>query len=631
MDIGEKLSKLPTEAGVYLMKDARHEVIYVGKAKNLRARVRSYFQDTDDGRPFTKHLVKRTEDVDFVVTATEKEALILENNLIKQFHPRYNIVFRDDKTYASIKVDLNEPWPVPRIVRQREKKPGVLYFGPYASAHAARATLKQIHATFPLRKCSRRPSAMPPRPCIQHEMGRCLGPCSGKVTEAQYQEIVDQAILVLKGAHEDLLEELRQRMQAASAALDFEKAALLRDRIQDVEQTLEKQRITSSAFEDRDVFGFYAEGSEVEVQAMFIRAGKLEELATYRLGAKLNTADEVFRSFLNQFYSRMRFIPRSVLVPIETEDAVALSEWLTEMRGHKVKVHRPLRGEKRRLVEMAQTNARNSFVARKSAAERQDTLAESLREKLRLARAPRRIECFDISNMRGLLAVGAMVTFKDGQPEKSRYRRFRIKTVRQSDDFAMMYEVLSRHYANAAAENDLPELAIIDGGKGQLSVAQRVLNELNIADVEVVGLAKARAGRGTQERFFRPGEREPIVLEQNSAELLLLTRIRDEAHRFAISYHRKLRHKSAVPSPLDSIPGVGPARKVALLRYFGSIGNIRKASVRELMNVRSVSETLARQIHQWLHPGQTAAPPALRPSLRKRKMRDEGSGMRDQG
>lgn len=604
MDIAEKLDKLPTEPGVYLMKDARHEVVYVGKAKNLRARVRSYFQDADDGRPFTKHLVRRTEDIDFVVTATEKEALILENNLIKQFRPRYNIIFRDDKTYVSIKVDLNEPWPVPRIVRQRGQKPGVLYFGPYASAHAARATLKQIHSTFPLRKCSRSPATMPARPCIQHEMGRCLGPCSGNVTESQYREIADQAILVLKGAHEHLLQQLRERMQAASAALDFEKAASLRDRIQDVEQTLEGQRITSSSFEDRDVFGFYAEGAELEIQAMFIRSGKLEELSSYHLSIKLSTADEAFRAFLNQFYSRMRFIPGSVLIPIDTEDAHALSEWLTEMRGHRAEVHRPRRGEKRRLVDMAQTNARNSYLARKSSAEREAALAESLRDKLGLARPPRRIECFDISNMRGLLAVGAMVTFQDGRPDKSRYRRFRIKTVTQSDDFAMMYEVLSRRYARAAPEHDLPDLAVIDGGKGQLGVAQRVLAELNIASVEVVGLAKARADRGTQERFFRPGEAEPIVLDKGCAELLLLTRIRDEAHRFAIRYHRKLRDQSAVPSPLDAVPGVGPARRVALLRYFGSIGNIRGASVQELMNVRNISETLAREIHRWLRPGQ---------------------------
>ena len=601
MDIDEKLANLPVEPGVYLMKDERQEVIYVGKAKSLRPRVRSYFQNTDDGRPFTKHLVERTRDVDFVVTGTEKEALILENNLIKQFRPRYNIVFRDDKTYVSIKVDLTEAWPVPRIVRARTKKKGLLYFGPYSSAQAARETLRHINTVFPLRKCSIRPSALPPRPCIQHEMGRCLGPCSGTVTEEQYRKVLDQAIMVLKGAHETLLDDLREEMQEAATSLQFERAADLRDQIQDIEQTLEKQKITSSVFEDRDVFGFYVEGKEIEVQAMFIRSGKLEEVTNYHLSAKLESPDEVFRSFLNQFYSRLRLIPKAVLIPIETEDADALSEWLTELRGSKVEVTRPQRGEKRRLVDMAQANAREGYLARKSTAERQEAMAESLRHRLRLARPARRIECFDISNIHGLLAVGAMVTFQDGKPDKSRYRRFRIKTVKQADDFAMMYEVLSRRYSRATGEGDLPDLAIIDGGKGQLGVAERVFRELGIAGVDVVGLAKARVSRGTEERFFRPGEGEPIVLERNSPELVLLTRIRDEAHRFAVTYHRKLREDAAVPTPLDDIPGIGPARKVALLRYFGSIGNIRKASVEELMNVRSVSAKLAEEIHRRLH------------------------------
>ena len=609
MDLDEKLAKLPTDPGVYLMKDERHEVIYVGKAKSLRSRVRSYFQNTDDGRPFTKHLVERARDIDFVVTATEKEALILENNLIKQFRPRYNIVFRDDKTYVSIRIDLTQPWPVPSIVRARTKKKGVLYFGPYSSAQAARETLRHINTVFPLRKCSLRPSALPPRPCIQHEMGRCLGPCSGEVTEEQYRRVLDQAILVLKGHHESLLDDLRKEMQEAAASLQFERAADLRDQAQDIEQTLEKQTITSSAFEDRDVFGFYAEGKEIEVQAMFIRSGKLEEVSSYQLSTKLGHPDDVFRSFLNQFYSRLRFIPKAVLIPVETEDADVLSEWLTDLGGRRVAVVRPQRGEKRRLVDMAEANARNAYIARKSTAERQEAMAESLRDTLRLARPAKRIECFDVSNIHGLLAVGAMVTFQDGKPDKSRYRRFRIKTVTQADDFAMMYEVLSRRYRRVTGEEDLPDLAIIDGGKGQVGVAERVFRELGIDTVDVVGLAKARVSRGSEERFFRPGEAEPIVLERNSPELVLLTRVRDEAHRFAVTYHRKLRENAAVPTPLDDIPGIGPARKVALLRYFGNIGNLRKASVEELMKVRNVSARLAQEISKRLHSGRSDGAP----------------------
>ncbi len=600
MDIAEKLDRLPTEPGVYLMKDEKHEVIYVGKARSLRPRVRSYFQNTDDGRAFTKYLVQRTRDIDWVVTATEKEALILENNLIKQFRPRYNVVFRDDKTHVSIKVDLNEPWPVPKIVRQRDKKANVLLFGPYSSAQAARETLRHINSVFPLRKCSLSKCQAATRPCIQYEMGRCLGPCSGDVAEHEYRRILDQALMVLKGEHEHLVDDLRQQMQTASENLEFERAAELRDRIGDIEQTLEKQRITSSSFEDRDVFGYYAEGKAIEIQAMFIRSGKLEDLATYSLSTALTTAEEVFAAFMNQFYSPQRFVPKTVLAPIEIEGQAALAEWLSDLRGAKVEVRCPQRGEKRRLVEMAQSNAKNAFVARKSTEQRQAGLAESLQEKLHLRRPPRRIECFDISNIHGLIAVGAMVCFRDGEPDKSRYRRFRIKTVKQSDDFAMLREILLRHYSKAMKKDDLPDLAIIDGGKGQLGVATGVLRELGIDGVDVVGLAKARVSKGTEERFFKPGEPDPIVLEANTAELLMLTRIRDEAHRFAITYHRKLRDAAAIPTPLDDIPGVGTARKISLLRYFGSIGNLRKASIDEIANVRGISHDLAADIHRRL-------------------------------
>ena len=612
MELSDKLAKLPASPGVYLMKDAEREVIYVGKAKSLRSRVRSYFQNTDDGRAFTKHLVPKVCDIEFFVTSTEKEALILESNLIKQFRPRYNIVFRDDKTHVSIKVDLNKPWPILGITRQREKKAGVLLFGPYSSAGSARETLRHLNSVFPLRKCSRKAKGLPPRPCVQYEMGRCLGPCSGKVTEAEYREIVDQAILALKGQHEDLLADLRDQMERAAAALDFEKAAALRDRVRAIEATLEEQTITSPSFEDRDVFGVYAEGDDVEIQAMFIRSGKLEDLASYALSAKLAAPDEVFRAFLNQFYGPARFIPKAVLVPIDTEDAAPLAEWLTELRGSNVQVRRPLRGEKRRLVDLAQDNARRAYEARKSTAERQGALAESLQKSLDLAKPPRRVECFDVSNIHGQLAVGAMVVFEDGKPVKSRYRRFRIATVTQSDDFAMMYEILSRRYGKAASE-DLPDMVLIDGGKGHLGVAERVFLELGITDVDVVGLAKARASRHTPERFFRPARAEPVVLEHGSPPLLHLIRIRDEAHRFAVTYHRKLRDKAFLPTPLDDIPGVGPARKIALLSHFGSVANIRKASVRELTAARNVSEKLATEIYRRLHPGHTPdADPAPR-------------------
>ncbi len=604
MELKEKLAQLPDAPGVYLLKDERGEVLYVGKAKNLRARVRTYFQNADDGRPLCRPLKERTRDVDVVLTATEKEALILENNLIKQFRPRYNVVFRDDKTYASIKVDLNEPWPAPRIVRRRDRKPNVLWFGPYASAQAARSTLRQILSVFPLRQCSLAKCARAARPCIQHEIGRCMAPCSGEVSPEEYRRALDRAVKVLKGDAQELIDALREQMTEAADRLDYERAAELRDRIEDIQHTLEKQRITSASFEDRDVFGFYAEGDEMEVQVMFIRSGRLEDVANYHLSLGLASPEEGFAAFLNQFYARGRFAPRAVLTPVVTPDADALAEWLSERRGAKVAVIRPQRGEKRRLVEMAEANARQAFLARRTAAEQQAGIASALQRQLRLRRPPRRVECFDISNIHGLAAVGAAVSFLDGRPDKSRYRRFRIKTVKKVDDFAMMREVLIRHYAKAVERDELPDLALIDGGKGQLSAAVDALRRVGADSVDVVAIAKARARRGTDDRFFLPGESEPVLLPPGSPEKLLLMRIRDEAHRFAVAYHRKLRAAASAPTPLDDIPGVGPARKVALLRFFGSIGEIRKASPKELTNVRGVSRKLAEEIWRRLHPGQ---------------------------
>ena len=603
--IEEKLAQLPTQPGVYMMKSDKGEVIYVGKAKSLRNRVRTYFSGRDDGRAFTRHLVEAAADLDYVVTDTEKEALILENNLIKQFRPRYNIYFRDDKEFVSIRLDINEPWPRPRIVRQI-KKDKALYFGPYASARSARQTLRFINNLFPIRKCSNSELKSRSRPCLYHQMGKCLGPCSDQVDEGAYRKVIDQVILILRGKDEDLLAILREQMTKASAGLRFEEAGRLRDQIAAIEKTVEGQKITSTDFVDRDIFGYYREGEHMEIQAMFVRRGRLQDLAAYAFSLKMRSPREVFESFLNLLYSQTRFIPKELLVPVETADTAALTEWLSERKAQSVEIVRPQRGEKKRLVELAMKNAEISFRARHGSAEAQRELLDGLREALGLRARPERIECFDISNIGGQMAVGSMVCFRDGVADKGKYRRFKIKRVKGADDFAMMREVLSRRYGKAGKE-DLPDLAIIDGGKGQLNAAQSALTEAGVSDVDVVALAKARHQKGTEERVFKPGVSDPIVLPPNSAELLLLRRIRDEAHRFAIEYHRKVRQKKFIQSPLDQIPGIGPARKKALVRHFGNIWRIRSASIDELKQVKGISEKQAAVVYNQFHaePTQT--------------------------
>ncbi|MBM4080918.1 MAG: excinuclease ABC subunit UvrC, partial [Planctomycetes bacterium] len=491
MTLTEKLDALPPSTGVYLLKDAKHKVLYVGKAKSLRNRVRTYFTGRDDGRFFTRFITQHTSDLDWVVTQGEKEALILENNLIKQFKPRYNIVFRDDKTYVSIRLDLSEKWPRPQIVRQI-KKDNALYFGPYASARAVRETLRFINRLFPIRKCRDSDFRTRRRPCVYHQMGQCMGPCSGKADETAYREMIDHVILILKGKDEELLEILRRKMQEASAEMKFERAAKLRDQIAAIEKTLERQQATTWTFVDRDIFGYYKEGDWMEIQAMFVRNGRLSDLAAYSLSAKHRTPEEVFGAFLNQFYSQTRFIPKEVIIPVETEDSAALTEWLSELKGQAVEIICPQKGDKVRLVEMARVNAGNAYRARHGGQEGQQRILAALQTSLGLRGLPKRIECFDISNIGGTLAVGSCVAFENGMPRKAGYRHYKIKTVEQADDFAMMREVLTRRFERGLKENDLPDLAVIDGGKGQLGVAEGVLKALDTCQVDVIGLAKGR-------------------------------------------------------------------------------------------------------------------------------------------
>lgn len=611
-----KLKTIPTGTGVYMMKDARNEVIYVGKAKNLRSRVRSYFQSSGDERLFIKFLVKRVADIDFVLTDTEKEALILENNLIKQFKPRFNINLRDDKTFVSIKLDMNQKFPYPIIVRQIEPSTGkgrgsknnnILYFGPYSSSRAVRETLRYVNSLFPIRKCSLSIFKSRVRPCLYYQIGKCVAPCCDLVDETTYKDLINEIILVLKGKNAELSKVLKKKMHDASVALKYERAAKFRDRIFAIEKTVEKQKISTLEFVDRDVFGYYGEGNSLQIQAMFVRNGNLEDIASYRFSTMNESLDNVFRSFLNQFYVQSRFIPDEVIMPVESEDREILEDLLSERKGHKIKVLYPKRGEKNKLLEMATKNAENAFKIRHDAGDGIESTLASLRKHLGLTNLPKRMECFDISNIRGKQAVGSMVTFENGVPVKSKYKRYKVKTISQSDDYGMMYEVLTRRYTRAFKEDDFPDLTVVDGGKGQLGIARRVFDELGVERVDLIALAKGKikvtghvdSKQKLDERVFICGNNDPIVLNQDSAELRLLVNIRDEAHRFALAYHKKLRKEQYYKSPLDKITGIGQVKKKNLLKHFGDIQKIRKASLDELGKVKSISAKDAKNIYTY--------------------------------
>ncbi len=605
----EKLESLPQRPGVYLMRDRGGKVIYVGKAKELRARVRAYFR-SGDGRSQIEFLLRRVEDVETLVTSNEKEALILENNLIKQYKPRYNIRLKDDKSYLSIKVNVRHPWP--RIIATRKiVKDGSRYFGPYSSAFAVRETLDIIEKHFLLRNCTEHNFNNRARPCLQYQIKRCLAPCVLPVVPGEYQENLKRALLFIEGKRQELVEELRRRMREKADALEFEAAAKIRDQIQAVEKTVEKQRMVSHWGADQDVFGLYREGGFIEVQVLFVRQGKLTGNQAYALEDREFSDEEVMESLLTQFYQGDRFVPDEILLPVELEDREVREEYLGERKGRGVAILCPQRGDKRELVEMAQQNARQSFFERHDQEKRKEKMLLELQQRLRLKNYPQRVECFDISTIHGAHAVGSMVTFFNGEADKKRYRHYRIRTVSADsggDDFAMMHEVLKRRFSRGVQEGDLPDLVVVDGGKGQLGMALAALRELGVQDVDVAALAKMRVQpsarsaeiQRSEERLFLPGQSNPVILKRNSNALFLLQRVRDEAHRFAITYHKKLRTRQTLYSALDKIPGIGGVRRRALLRHFGSIRRIEEATVEELLQIPSMNEKIAQEVLQAL-------------------------------
>lgn len=606
----EKLANLPPRPGVYLMRDKTSKVIYVGKARDLRARVRAYFNHGDE-RSQIQFLLRRVDDVETLVTNNDKEALILENNLIKQYKPRYNIRLKDDKSYLSIKVTTEHAWP--RIFTTRKiVRDGSRYFGPFSSAVAARETVDIIEKHFMLRTCTDHNFKNRSRPCLQYQIKRCLAPCVFPVLAEEYEEQVRQAILFIEGRQQELLRDLENRMREKASAYEFEAAAKIRDQIQAVEKTLEKQQMVSHWGIDQDIFGLYREGGFIEVQILFVRQGKLMGHQSYSLQDLEFPSEEIMAAVLTQFYQGLRFIPDEVLVPMGLDDGDVRQEYLSERKGKHVFIGHPQKGDKRRLVEMAEENARESFRGRHDKEKTREKMLRELQSQLRLKHYPQRIECFDISTIQGKFGVGSRVTFVDGEPDKAHYRHYRIRTIDPSaggDDFGMMLEVLKRRFVRGKKEGDLPDLVVVDGGRGQLGMALTALAEVGVQGVDAVGLAKMRvhaAARSasierSEERIFLPGQSNPVILKRNSNALFLLQRVRDEAHRFAISYHKKLRSKESLHSALDRIAGIGAARKRNLLRTFGSMKAIEQASVDDLLKVPSMNEKVAQQIWQIFH------------------------------
>ncbi|MCB9833694.1 MAG: excinuclease ABC subunit UvrC [Planctomycetes bacterium] len=598
------LEHVPAAPGVYLFLGERKEILYVGKALNLRSRVRSYFNKSDDGRLVTVFLHRFARGLDFLVTGSEQEALILENSLIKKHAPKFNVRLRDDKTYFSLRLDLKHEWPWFTIVRKRKDEDGVLYFGPYTSASACRSTLNFLNSIFPLRSCRDSVLYNRSRPCISHEIGRCVAPCVDLVDRESYRRLVDEAVQFLRGRNRELVAQIEDQMQAASARLDFEQAALLRDRIKAIETTIARPHVTRNTSEAFDVIGLYRAADETHLCILMIRDGQLSSSSSYRFPAH-HESDELLRSFLGQFYSPTRLPPAEVVLPEDCAELELMAEMLGEMRGSAVRISVPERGEKRRQALLATRNAELAWMQRhERSAEVQEVLGE-LRRQLDLVHLPRRIECYDISNLMGAHVVGSGVAFLDGRPDKNRYRRYKIKSVVGQDDFKSMAEVIRRRLQRGLREDDLPDLIVIDGGRAQLEAAMAVVRELAVDRVDFVGLAKARSGKRAdlpekgKERVFKPELPVPIILDQKSPEMKLLVRLRDEAHRFAISYHRRLRAKSQVSSILEHVPGIGKQRARQLLKAFGSVAAVCAASDAELEGLPGVTAALIARMREF--------------------------------
>jgi len=600
-DIKTKLENLPTKPGVYLMKDKSGRIIYVGKAKSLRNRIRAYFQDAPPYHPKISALVSKISDFDVLATDSEMEALILESNLIKEYKPRYNVNLKDDKRYPYLKVTF-EIFPRVLVVR-RVKKDKAKYFGPYTNVKAMRQTLRILRRIFPVRSCNvALPSPRRIKLCLDFYIKRCLGPCEEKINEKEYREIIDNVCLFLSGRNEVLLLHLKERMEHYAKTENFEMAAKIRDQIKALDSVMEKQKVADVEKVDKDIIALARDKKDVFVVALQIREGILIGRQNFHLIAFEESEDkEILSTFLRQYYMHSAVIPPEIILPIEIDDQEMIQDWLASKREGRVKFLIPQRGEKVKLLEMATYNAQLSLdellLQRSEAKKKVPPVIKSLEKDLYLSVPPRKIAAFDISNFGSSDAVGSLVFFEDGRPKKSQYRRFRIKTVEGQDDFAMMGEVVKRYFTRLSEEKkEFPDLVLVDGGKGQLSTTVETLNTLGIKNQNAIALAKRL------DEVFLPGKSDSLMIPKSSASLKLLQRIRNEAHRFAIDYHRKLRKKRIIKSELDEIPGIGPARRKILLSHFGSVERIKQTRLEELLRIEGISKKVAENIYTYFHP-----------------------------
>ena len=593
-----KLSHLPSTPGVYLFKNNKGTIIYIGKALSLKNRVRSYFQAGANHSLKTSLMVLQIAEIDSIATQSELEALLLESNLVKKHKPKYNIVLRDDKQCPYLCLPVTEDFPRLKIVR-RVKKDGNLYFGPYVPTTAMRETIKWIRKYFPLATCAIDIDGTAERACIEFQIKRCLAPCTGNQSREEYRAIVDQVRLFLEGKDRELLTVLQKEMEGCAEREQFEEAGRIRDRISKISKVLERQRVSSTRMEDQDVIALAREGKYADIQILFIRGGLLIGRSDFFWDQLTEEKDEeLYSSLIKQFYAKEGLIPKEIFIPIELSEKTLIESWLTEKRGKAAYLRSPGRGKDYQLLQMAEENARLTLQTKVRAKEGSQAVLKQMESLLKLNTLPRRIEGIDISNIMGSDAVGSLVVMTDGKMNKNEYRRYHIKTVEGPNDFAMIHEIVSRRFGGSP--ESLPDLLVIDGGKGQLSLAREALGEAGFGSISLVGLAKEKGEK--EERIYFPDQPGPMILDPRSPVTHLLVQLRDEAHRFAVSYHRNLRGKRMVASFLDQIPGVGAVRKKALLKHFKSVTRIKTAALEELEEVKGMTAAVARKLYQELHP-----------------------------
>lgn len=597
------LALYPTDPGVYLMKDAEGKVLYIGKAKNLRSRLKQYFAESGDERAMVPYLVAQIEVIDTIVALTEKDALLLENNLIKRHQPKYNVLLKDDKTFISL-VMTKHKWPMLRLVRSKgqPKKSEGAYFGPYTNALAARQTYDLILKLFPLRQCSDSELASRKRPCLLYGMKRCPAPCMNFCSEEDYRGVVEGAMRLLKGQDKEVVKELRSAMEKASKQMEFEKADALLKTIRQIEHVTGVQHVDNPFAKDCDVLGLCRKSGGALLALLQFREGKIIGSKHFSFHLIASDDEELFETFLLQHYRLMDAPPEEILLPITLSNCAALEEILSESHGKKIAIGVPKKGKKRDLIEMAEKNAEALFAREQDERSLREKMLLDLQETLGLNRFPRRIECFDTSHISGTNPVASLCCFTNGERDKGRTKLFRIKAKESSEDYGSMREALLRHFAREKEKGDFCDLLIVDGGKGQLNLALQVFQELSIASIDVIGLAKesARHDKGlTQEKIFLPHQRDPILVNPRSPMLFLLQQIRDEAHRLAISYHRKRRTKATLTSELDALPGIGPVKRRRLLSYYGSVRALKAATKESLSQVEGLTKKDVERILEF--------------------------------